>query len=410
MIKLRDLRNGVARELGHKDYFALQMAGYEMSTDEMLRLQDEFLRDLRPLYRQLHTWTKYELAKRYGQPVPKLLPAHWINNRWSQNWTGLIEAANLDSRFEGKQAEWIIKTAEQFYTGLGFAKLPESFWRLSDLYPIKTGDPRKKNTHASCWHLDLDRDIRSLMSVEPNWQWFETAHHELGHAYYDMTYSRPGVPPLLRTSANPGFHEGMGELAALACGQSPYLKAVGILPPEAQPDPIAFLLNDALATTVPFIAWASGTMTHWEADVYAKNLPPEQWNARWWQYVKQFQGVEPATVRGEEYCDAATKTHVNDNPCYYPAYAVATVVKFQLHEHIARKILHQPPQSCNYANSVEAGAFLRKIMEKGATADWRVVLKEATGESLSTRALVEYFQPLLTWLKQQNQGRVVGWD
>jgi peptidyl-dipeptidase A len=410
LIKLRELRNGVARELGHDNYFALQAAGYEMSGADLVRLQEEFMRELRPLYLQLHTWTKYELARRYHQPVPKCIPAHWLNNRWAQNWTGLIEAANLDGRLKSRPPEWIVKAGEQFYTGLGFPRLPESFWRLSDLYPVKAGDPRKKNTHASCWHVDLELDIRSLMSVEPNWEWFETAHHELGHAYYDLSYTRPEVPPLLRTGANPGFHEGMGELAALACGQAPYLKAVGVLPADHPVDETAFLLNDALATTVPFIFWASGTMTHWEADVYSHNLPPGQWNARWWKYVREFQGVEPPAPRDEAWCDAATKTHINDNPCYYPAYALATVLKFQLHEHIARTILKQPPQSCNYAGSKQAGQFLRSIMEKGATEDWRKVLRQATGEALSTRAMVEYFKPLMAWLQEQNKGRVVGWD
>jgi peptidyl-dipeptidase A len=410
LIKLRELRNGVAKEMGYSDYFALQAAGYDLSGPEMVRLQDEFMRELRPLYLQLHTWTKHELARRYGQPVPKLIPAHWLNNRWAQNWTGLIEAANLDDRFQGRSAEWIVQTAEQFYTGLGFPRLPASFWKLSDLYPVKPAETRKKNTHASCWHVDLQSDIRSLMSVEPNWQWFETAHHELGHAYYDISYTRPEVPPLLRTGANPGFHEAMGELASLACGQAPYLKAVGVLPPDHKPDQIAFLLNDALATTVPFIFWASGTMTHWEADIYSGALPPDQWNARWWKYVREWQGVEPPAPRGEEHCDAATKTHINDTPCYYPAYAVATVLKFQLHEHIARKILKQPLQSCNYAGSRAAGEFLRTIMARGASEDWRKILQEATGEGLSTRAMVEYFQPLRTWLEEQNRGRKIGWE
>ena len=410
LVTLRDLRNRVGREMGYKDYFALQMAGYQMTTGEMLRLQDDFMRELRPLYLQLHTWTKHELARRYHQPVPKRIPAHWLNNRWAQNWTGMIEAANLDDRLKGRSPEWIVQTAEQFYTGLGFPRLPESFWKLSDLYPVKPGEARKKNTHASCWHVDLGTDIRSLMSVEPNWQWFETAHHELGHAYYFVSYTKPTVPALLRAGANPGFHEGMGELAALACGQTPYLKSVGVLPADAVMDETAFLLNDALATTVPFIYWASGTMAHWEADIYANNLSPDQWNGRWWQYVRDFQGVEPPSPRGEEFCDAASKTHVNDNPCYYPAYAFATVFKFQLHEHIARKILKQPPQNCNYANSKEAGAFLRQIMEKGATEDWRKVLRDATGENLSTRAMVDYFKPLMTWLQEQNKGRTIGWE
>lgn len=410
LTRLRDLRNGVARELGHKDYFALQTAAFGLTTEEMLKLNEDFMRELRPLYLQLHTWTKHELARRYGQPVPKRIPAHWINNRWAQNWTGIIEAADLDPCFKDWSPEQVIKVAEQFWSGMGFPRLPETFWTRSDLYPLKPGDTRKKNTHASCWHIDLETDIRSLMSVEPNWQWFETAHHELGHAYYDISYTRAAVPPLLRTGANPAFHEGMGELAALACGQLPYLKAVRVLPADFKADQTSFLLNDALATTVPFIFWSSGTITHWEADLYTKQLSPDQWNARWWQYVRDFQGVEPPSPRGEEFCDAATKTHINDAPCYYFNYAIATVLKFQFHEHIATKIIRQPLQSCSYANSREAGAFLRKVMEKGATEDWRKVLRDATGEDLSTRAMVEYFKPLLVWLQEQNKGRSIGWD
>jgi peptidyl-dipeptidase A len=218
------------------------------------------------------------------------------------------------------------------------------------------------------------------------------------------------VPALLRIGANPSFHEGMGELISLACGQVPYLKAVGILPADQPADERAFLLNDALANSVPFIFWASGTMTHWEAEVYGKELTPQRWNARWWQFVRDFQGVEPPAERGEAYCDAATKTHINDNPCYYYSYAIATVLKFQFHEHIARKILKQPLQSCNYANNREVGEFLRGIMRKGGTEDWRKVLREATGEELSTRPMVEYFKPLMVWLQEQNRGRAIGWE
>ncbi len=410
LIKLRDLRNGVAQEMGYHDYFALQVARYGMTTEEMVQLNDDFLKVLRPLYLQLHTWAKYKLAERYHQPVPKLIPAHWIANRWSQEWDGLADGADLTPYFKGRSAEFVIKSAEQFYTGIGFAHLPPTFWVRSDLYPVPAGDPRKKNTHASCWHVDLGTDIRSLQSIEPNPNWFFTAHHELGHGYYFMSYTRPEVPMLLRDGANPAFHEGFGELIALASSQSPYLKSLGILPPDYKVDDTAFLLSNALSPGVVFIPWSSGVMTHWEADIYAHNLPASEWNARWWQYVKEFQGIEPPTARGEEYCDAATKTHINDNPAYYYSYAVAQVFKYQLHDYIAKKILHQPPQACNYANNPAVGDFLKSIMVKGATEDWRKILRDATGEDLSTRAMVEYYAPLLKWLEEQNKGRQIGWE
>lgn len=410
LITLRELRNGVAREMQYPDYFSLEVASYGMTTDEMVRLQESWMATLRPLYLQLHTWSKYKLAEKFHQPVPRKIPAHWINNRWSQEWTGLVDAANIDKYFEGRQAQWIIRTAEQFYTGLGFGPLSASFWERSDLYPLPAGSKRKKNTHASCWHIDLEDDIRSLQSIEPNSKWFFTAHHELGHGYYFKAYSRPQVPYLLRLGAAPGFHEGIGELIALASSQVPYLQSRGILPADFNADKTAFLLDDALARSVPFIFFASGTMTHWEADIYAHGLPADQWNARWWKYVSEFQGIEPPSPRGEEFCDAATKTHINDNPAYYYNYAFATVFKFQLHDYIARKILHQDPRSCNYADNKEVGTWLNKILQKGGAEDWRKVLKEATGEDISTRAMADYFKPLQSWLEEQNKGRQVGWD
>ncbi|MES2924458.1 MAG: M2 family metallopeptidase [Verrucomicrobiota bacterium] len=410
LVKLRDLRNGVAQEMGHPDYFSLQVARYGMTTEEMLKLNDDFMRVLQPLFSQLHTWTKYKLAAKFNQPVPRLIPAHWIDNRWSQAWPGLAEGADLTPFLKDRSPEWIVRTAENFYTGMGFEKMPVSFWPKSDLYPVPAGDPRKKNTHASAWHLDLDSDIRSLMSIEPNPHWFTTAHHELGHVYYYMNYTRPEVPPLLRDGANTGFHEGFGELTGLASAQVPYLKSAGVLPADFKADETAFLLNDALAGGgPPFIFWSAGVMAHWEADIYARNLPVAEWNDRWWKYVREFQGVESPGERGGEFCDAATKTHINDAPAYYFNYAFAQVFKHQLHDHIARKILKQRPQSCNYAGNQEVGDFIRKIMAQGATADWRKILRDATGEDLSTRAMLEYYAPLQSWLEKENTGRPIGW-
>jgi peptidyl-dipeptidase A len=411
LIKARDLRNGVAQEMGYHDYFTLQVAKYDMTTEEMLKLNEEFMRVLKPLYLQLHTWAKYQLAEKYHQPVPKLIPAHWLNNRWSQEWGGMVESADLTPYFKNRTPEWVAQASERFYVGLGFPPLPKSFWEKSDLYPVPAGSPRKKNTHASAWHLDLDHDLRSLQSIEATPEWFETNHHEFGHIYYFMSYTRPEVPPLLRDGANPAFHEGFGELTALAAGQAPYLKSVGVLPSDFQPDLVAFSLHTALGSGgIPFMFWSSGVMAHWEADIYAHNLPASEWNKRWWQYVRDFQGVVPPVEHGEEWCDAATKTHINDTPAYYYSYAIAEVFKYQLNDYIATHILHQPPQACNYADNKEVGEFLRKIMAKGDTEDWRKILRDATGEDLSTRAMMEYYQPLLKWLEEQNKGRPIGWE
>jgi len=410
LLKLRDLRNGCARELGYPDYFALQTAKHGMTRQEMVDLHRAFLKELKPLYLQLHTWVKYEMARKFGQPVPRTIPAHWINNRWSQNWTGFVDGVDFDPYFKGWTKEKIVQTAEAFYTGLGFPRLPATFWAKSDLYPVPPGSDRKKNSHASCWHLDLGTDVRSLMSVEPNMEWFSTTHHELGHGYYFISYTQPGVPPLLRNSANPSFHEGIGELVALATRQIPYLKTAGVLPKDYKADDMKVLLNDALEVALPFMFWASGVMTEWEAEFYGGAMPADQLNARWWALVKEKQGVEPPSPRGEGLCDAATKTHIDDTPAYYYNYAMATVFKFQMHDYICKRILKQDVHAADYSNRKDVGAFLKAFMDKGATVDWRKLLKETTGEDLSTRAMAEYFKPLVAWLEVQNKGRQIGWE
>jgi peptidyl-dipeptidase A len=49
------------------------------------------------------------------------------------------------------------------------------------------------------------------------------------------------------------------------------------LPADFKADKTAFLLDDALARSIPFIFFASGTMTHWEADIYAHQLEQDDW-------------------------------------------------------------------------------------------------------------------------------------
>ncbi len=410
LAELQKLRNQVAREMGHASYFALQVADYDMSDAEMMALLDGFLRDTRPLYEKLHAWVRETLAARYHQPVPRLIPAHWINNRWSQEWSGVVPGAvDLSPAFAGKTPEWVVQTAERFYVSMGFEKLPQTFWERSDLYPVPAGGKRKKNSHASCWHMDLDRDIRSLMSVKPDAHWFRTAHHELGHAYYFLSYARPEVPPVLRSGLSRAMHEAVGDLAAIAASQEPYLKAVGILPKDHKSDQQALLLDEALESAIPFIAWSAGTMSHFEHDLYGQDLPAAKWQTRWWDYTARYQGIAPPTSRPQDGCDACSKTHINDTPAQYNNYALSTVIKYQLHDHICRKILRQDPHSCNYYGHKEVGDFLRRILSIGATRPFNQVIREATGEPLSTRAMNDYFAPLGPWLDQQLKGKKIGW-
>lgn len=410
--ELRRLRNETVQALGYDDYVQYQVSDYGMTTEEMLALMERLNEELRPLYREIHTWARYELAERYGEPVPDQIPAHWLPNRWGQDWSALVdvEGLDLDAALEDRSAEWLVEQAERFYVSLGFDELPESFYQKSSLYPLPPGADYKKNTHASAWHLDLGRDVRSLMSVEPNREWYETTHHELGHIYYYMAYTNPDVPLVLRGGANRAFHEAVGSLMGLAAMQPRFAAHIGLVEPEQDvaPDPIQSLLKEALNYVV-FIPWSAGVMTEWEHDLYAAQLPVEQWNQRWWDLKRDYQGIVPPTdgraAEGTAFNDAATKTHINNDAAQYYDYALSFVILFQLHDHIAREILHEDPRDTNYYGREEVGAFLREILTPGATVDWRELLQQTVGDDISAEPMLAYFEPLRRWLAEQNEGR-----
>lgn len=407
LVDLQRLRNETVQALDYPDYFTYQVSEYGMGTEEMIALNEQLIQEIWPLYRELHTYARYELAKKYGvKNVPDMLPAHWLPNRWGQDWNAMnkVKGMDLDGILKNKSKEWLMKQGEAFYISLGFTELPEIFWSESSLYPLPADVGYKKNNHASAWHMDLDKDVRSLMSVIPNRDWYETVHHELGHIYYYITYTNQDVPLLLRRGGNRGFHEAIGSLMGLAAMQKPFLAHLKLLPARSQTDETQALLKEALNYIV-FLPWSSGVMTRFEYELYARNLPADQFNSKWWELKKRYQGIIPPTPRGEEYCDAASKTHINDDAAQYYDYALSYVLLFQFHDFISEKILKQDPHATNYYGEKHVGDFLKKVMHPGASRDWRELLRENIGEDLSAQAMLDYFQPLMKYLKKVNKNR-----
>ena len=51
------------------------------------------------------------------------------------------------------------------------------------------------------------------------------------------------------------------------------------------------------------------------------------------------------------------------------------------------------------------------MLEKGSSPPWQATLKELTGsDKADAGPVLEYFAPLQTWLKQQNEGKTCGWQ
>ena len=146
-------------------------------------------------------------------------------------------------------------------------------------------------------------------------------------------------------------------------------------------------------------------MTEFEYNLYTNNLPRDQFNKLWWALVKKYQGIVPPGIRGEEYCDAASKTHITSTPSYYYNYAIARVLEYQFHQFISDSVLHQDPHATNYWGHKDVGDFLKRVMSPGASIPWKENLQNNIHSDISAKSTMDYFNPLLKYLQRINKGR-----
>ena len=412
-----ELSNEGAREIGFKDTGAMWRSNYDMPPDAFDADLERLWNQVRPLYLSLHTYVRARLVEKYGpQVVPPdgPIPAHLLGNLWAQQWgniypivgvkddtkrfdvTELLKKKNLDAR-------GMVRYGEGFFTSMGFAPLPKTFWERS-LFTKPAH--RDVVCHASAWDIDNEDDLRVKMCIQIRGEDFVTIHHELGHNIYQRAYKNQ--PFLFKSGANDGFHEAIGDAIALAITPA-YLNKVGLL--EKVPDDtndIPDLLKQAL-DRVAFLPFGL-LIDRWRWKVFSGEVTPANYNQAWWALKLQYQGVAPPVARSEADFDPGAKYHIASNTPYM-RYFLAHVLEFQFYRALCREAGFKGPLNrCTFYGSKEAGAKFNKMLEMGQSKPWPDALEAGTGErQIDGGALLEYFAPLQKWLDEQNKGKKQGW-
>ncbi|HKH46464.1 MAG TPA: M2 family metallopeptidase [Thermoanaerobaculia bacterium] len=415
--KLVTLANEGARELGFKDTGAMWRAKYDMEPDAFAKEVDRLWGQVKPLYDALHCHVRAKLNEKYGNqlvPLDQPIPAHLLGNMWAQSWDNLYDLVappaadpgyNLTELLQAKKTDAVEMTryGERFFTSLGFAPLPATFWERSML--TKPRD-REVVCHASAWDVDAKEDLRIKLCIQTNEEDFRTIHHELGHNFYQRAYNKQ--PFLYQDSANDGFHEAVGDTIALSITPE-YLKQIGLI--QQVPDPskdLGLLMRQAL-DKVAFLPF--GVMIdQWRWQVFSGQIKPSDYNKGWWDLREKYQGVRPPVARTEQDFDPGAKYHVPGNTPY-TRYFLADILQYQLHEGLCKAAGNKGPlHRCSIYGNKEAGQRLEKMLAMGLSRPWPEALEVVTGtRQMDGTAIVNYFAPLKTWLDQQNKGRTCGW-
>ncbi len=274
------LGNKGAKEMGFSDLGAMWRAGYDMTPDQFSAEVERLWQQVKPLYDSLHAYVRTKLVEKYGPTAVDangMIRADLLGNPWAQEWgnifplvappqqkqpydvTELLKAKNVD-------AIGMVKYGEGFFTSLGFAPLPKTFWERS-LF-VKPRD-RDVVCHASAWDIDNFDDLRLKMCIQVRGEDFVTVHHELGHNMYQRAYEHQ--PFLFKNGANDGFHEAIGDSIALAITPE-YLNKVGLLATVPQTDDTGYLLRMAL-DKVAFLPFGL-LIDQWRWKVFSGEIKP----------------------------------------------------------------------------------------------------------------------------------------
>jgi peptidyl-dipeptidase A len=412
------LSNEGAKGLGFKDTGALWRSNYDMDPDAFAAETDRLWTQVAPFYRNLHCYVRGRLNEQYGDAVqPKTGPirADLLGNMWAQQWGNIYDIVapktaassyDLDKLLEAKgyDAVRMVKTGENFYSSLGYTPLPQTFW---DRSLITRPRDREVVCHASAWNLDDKNDIRIKMCTKVNADDFRTIHHELGHNYYQRAYQNQ--PTLFRNGANDGFHEAIGDFAALSASTPTYLNQIGLLEtvPGAEED-IPFLLKMAL-DKIAFLPFGL-LVDRWRWEVFSGEVAPDKYNDAWWALRLKYQGLAPPAARPADAFDPGAKYHVPGNTPY-TRYFLAHIYQFQFHRAACQQAGWKGPlHRCSVYGQKAVGEKFNRMMELGQSQPWPQTLAVFSGETRTdASAVADYFKPLDAWLTKQNKGRPCGW-
>ncbi|XP_052258696.1 angiotensin-converting enzyme-like [Dreissena polymorpha] len=378
----------------------------------------EIFNELAPLYDQLHAYVRRKLKMHYDAkyfPSSGHIPAHLFGNMWAQQWNNIYDmlepypgqgSQNLTKAMieQNYNVTHMYRVAEEFFVSIGLKPMPDSFWTNSML--VKPPD-RDVVCHASAWDFSNGTDFRIKQCTIVTGDQLNTVHHEMGHVQYYLEYNHQ--PYLFRSGANPGFHEGVADIASLSFQTPEHLKEIGLIPelPNGTEGDINFLMQMALEK-VAFLPFGY-LIDQWRWSVYRGETTPSNYNKAWWNLRCKYQGVSPPVARSEQDFDPGAKFHIPGNTPYI-RYFVSFVLQFQWHQALCQVMNStRPLHRCDIYKNTIAGDRLKEMLQMGSSEQWGEALFKLTrgtnaeNRKLSAAPLLAYFKPLQDWLTEENQ-------
>ncbi|CAH0552075.1 unnamed protein product [Brassicogethes aeneus] len=419
------LQNIAAKKNGYNDMGEVWRE--ELEIPDLETYVENLYKEIEPFYVALHAVVRHKLYKKHGKLIIDLkgpIPIHLLGNMWGQDWSSLIDLfttekqkINLDERIKkGHPNErTLVLEGEDFYTSLGFPKLPQQFWKHSIFEKINSTTV----CHGSAADLYYG-DYRMVMCGEVSMDTLHVIHHEMGHIYYFMAFENQD--PIFKDGSNSAIHESIGDAIMHGVMTPQHLHRIGALNDDElyDPDVETLLLFKQALNKIPELPFALA-LDKYRWDVFKGAISYDDLNGAFWKLTLKYRGVVAPEERGEEYFDAGAKFHVPDNTPYI-RYFLSGIIQMDIFKSLCELSLFNktnylneeniPLHRCDIYGSKDSGKRLWSMMERGAGIHWSEAMKIITGkDKISSKPVLEYYKPVYTWLLDyiEKNNVYIGW-
>ncbi|XP_055374373.1 angiotensin-converting enzyme isoform X2 [Condylostylus longicornis] len=438
----RDTIGPVAREyfLNYTDYFrqTAHLNGHitpsrtwylYYETPNFLMELEHAIKQIEPLYKELHAYVRYNLIKKYpgvrlkpNKPIPQHLMEQVIEHSWRSVSVFEVPFPKLhlpNIKIKLDQQKYTSKTinevTEEFYKSLDMQNLPDSLWEK--YARMISEDEYQGECKADILYYPPEVALKYCPKI--TYKYFLQMHGQMGELHYN--YRRGQLPFGLDREACPGFGKAISEAAVISAGCPRYLNRIGLIG------------NDSLTTELSMnrlfrmgVHTIFGVMQHFVNEKFwvmmlDGKIKPEKMNCKYWDIQEEYAGVSAPVERTNLNFDVSYKFFDGIDPSKAVTIKlVSELMGYQINRALCIESGHYVPgdpkyplHNCDFSDSNKSGKYLEEAMHLGSKKNWRDVLENLTGErEISANAILEYYYPLYVWVKEQNEQNEVetGWN
>lgn len=410
---------GIQKAAGLLEQPVLELYYPHYENKDFLKEMEKVMQEIKPAYQQLHAFVRKELHKKYGNdvldpngPIPDQLFEQVLSQAWKEgsvieSYFPFKELPPYDGFVKNYNAKKVLNEAQEFYKSLGFSDLDEKF--LQD--QLKEHDESTNIGDCRADIFDLTPKVYMKYCQKVDFKKFMQMHGYISRIHYAQ--EKKNLPSYFFESYDLEYP--VGEAVILSACTPKHLQAIGLAKDFKFTEKTLmnrlFRMGIHTVLNIP-LYFVHSKVVH---DLLNGTVEMDGANKHYWKLMQEYVGVEPPSDREEGSIDFPYKFYLDLEQNHQTKKFVSEILGYQFYRAFCQKAGQQGQlHNCDFYNNHAVGNDLKSMMSLGSSKSWHdAISKILTNKpSLSGEALLEYYAPIIDWVKALNkQNKVkIGWN